>query len=100
MTIARSGNMYYLTASDDPASIAQNNIRVKGIILDATAAGAIVELGENNSGRSYPTVFTYRNDTSEFLNFAHSPLLFPSGIRVKTVTNANVTLILDTNKEQ
>lgn len=98
----KSGNMIYVDTAS--ASFGTNNVRIVGIVIKCTHATnpAILTLGENNSGRSYPTLLDVQfpaASLSVHLDFSSHPLVFASGVRVKTITDATATLIIDNNRE-
>lgn len=99
-------NVHGNTAYSDTAnkSISIRNIRVIGVVLRASHASnpAILELGDDNSGRSYPDILHLAiaaSEESRYFDFGKTPIVFPTGVRLKTVTDAEVTLIFDKNSE-
>ena len=95
-----SGNSYW--ADTASSSIAIPNVRLLGIIIRCVAGDARVVLGDNNSGRSYPVVLDFSVPSANLgyhLDLSDSPIVFPSGIRIKTLTTCTVTLILDRNTQ-
>ena len=100
MATTQSGNIYYTTAAS--LSIAVPNIRLVGMYVHGTHATdpAVVVLANNDSGRSYPVMLSLELDLtqdSSFFDMSSCPMVFPNGIRIVTLTNAQITLILDRN---
>jgi hypothetical protein len=98
MANAATGNLFYI--DNVPKSISVKNLRVVGIIVYCTHAtqAAYVEIGDDNSGTSYPTVLTFAvaaADQYAHIDLGNTPLVFPNGLRVKTLNNGIITLILD-----
>ena len=102
MANAASGNMYFIDTAS--TSLPIKNVRVMGILVHCTHAStaAVIQLADDNSGRSYPVIVDFEvpaaNDYA-LLDFSTMPMVFPTGIRIKTLTNASLTLILDKNTQ-
>ena len=94
MANAKSGNSVYI---DSTGSLETDSTVVVGVILTATAANAVLALTNsagtvNKLNLRVPT----SGDTVHF-DFAQSPIHFPAGIAVGTLTNAIATLIYTRN---
>lgn len=99
----KSGNLVYVDTVD--LSITEPNIRLIGVILNATSGSVdpIITFGEDNSARSYPTLLTLScqwEDECKHFDFSSNPLVFSSGIRIKTLTSATATLVVDKNRDK
>jgi hypothetical protein len=100
MANAWAGNTIFCDTAS--ASFAVPNIRIVGIIVRTNGGDARVTLGDNNSGRSYPTVLDFSVPSATLiyhLDLSQSPILFPSGIRIKTLTTCTVCIITDRNSQ-
>jgi hypothetical protein len=90
----KTGNLVY----SDQGSISIDSNIIMGLVIHCTHASnpAIIILGDDISGTSYPTLFSIEvpaaNDNA-FFDFSGCPLRFPNGIRIKTVTDAEITII-------
>lgn len=96
-----NGNIFY--ADTASVSIDEKNLKVKGIIVYPTHAtnDAIVELDRNNSARSFPDtlhLIVRNEDGSKHYDFSATPLLYPEGIRITTLTDAKIMIILDKSR--
>lgn len=99
----KSGNLVYIDTVD--LSISEPNIRLMGVILNATSGSVnpVITLAEDNSSRSYPALLTLScqwEEKCKYYDFSRNPLVFPSGIRVSTLTSATATLIVDKNRDK
>ncbi|NIO44975.1 MAG: hypothetical protein GTN36_05490 [Candidatus Aenigmarchaeota archaeon] len=82
-------------------------ISINSIIIKCTHATnpAIIELGNYDGDATTPAYndlikYTLPNaDKSILLNFVR-PLQFPKGVRIKTLTDAEITLIYEQNREE
>lgn len=99
MANASAGNLYFFDTAS--ASLDVKNVRIVSILVHCTHAtnAAVITLGDNNSGTSYPTLIDFEvpaaNDF-ELLKFDDNPLVFPNGLRVKTLTNCTITVVYKT----
>ena len=103
-----SGNIAYLaeTATYNTGMvIGKSNVRIIGIIMTpnhATNDGNL-ELAQNNSDRGYLTLVKFKaiaEESSLYIDLNSNPLVFTDGIYVKTMSYADVTLILDNNSQR
>lgn len=97
MANASTGNMYFIDTA--PLSINVKQSKIAGILVHCTHASssAVIVLADNNSGTSYPTIISFEVAAAnefEYISFP-TPLVFPNGIRVKTLTDATITLVLE-----
>ena len=90
MANVRSNNTHYI---DSTGALIDANVKVVGITLTATAANAVLLLKNYADSRSKIDLRVATSGATEFFNFAETPLVFPDGIYVKTLTNAIATLI-------
>lgn len=88
----RRGNLIYI---DTTASAAEDRInqKVAYVILTATAASASLIL-EETSGSGDVVRFDKAAAGTEVFPFPDRPMVFPTGIYVKTLTNAVATLVM------
>lgn len=96
MANVRNGNTYYIDT--DGEGLEEKNQAVVYIILTATGGAALLELGDNISGATYPIKVAIKAeaDTTKHLILNESAMIFPNGIYVKTATNCQATLLLRT----
>ena len=96
MANQRNGNMIYVDTTDSTFSADRVLLSVILLANHATAVGAVTL--QNNSA-SPTTLMTLQVDPeiekTKHFNFADSPLLFPDGIKITTLSNAVITLIID-----
>jgi hypothetical protein len=94
MANVRSGNTYYIDTAS--VSLSEKNIAVVAAVVSGSGGAAILTLGDDVSGASYPNKITLQAPSGEsaYFDFSQAPLLFSNGIRVKTVTTALATLFL------
>lgn len=96
MANARNGNTWYVDATGELSTDA--NVLVTHIIIYATAANAILELADTtNIAGAYTSKFyagVATSGDSKHFPFEAKSLLFPKGIRVKTLTNAKAILVV------
>ena len=90
MANARRGNLGYV---DTVGIIADSaNTQVCQILLRATAAGAIVIIGDAKDATPLLNLALATDAESASFEFPR-PLVFPSGVQVLTLTNAIMTLV-------
>lgn len=96
MANTKNGNTFYIDAangSSGGADLAINNVKVTHIILTATTAGGNIVLTDISTGA---TKFNLRQGTANNswqFNFKDNPIVFPTGLRVTTLTNAVATVV-------
>lgn len=101
MANVRAANTYFVdtASSGGPPSTSNalivDNIILVGIQVRATAAGAIVELADNSSSQPVKWIdgLATQNDT-KFTDLSDTPIRFPNGIAITTLTNAECVLIV------
>ena len=95
----RNGNVIW---ADTASTSFPDDKNIVGIVVRCTSGtDARITLGNNNSARSYPTLFDIEVPHASnyaYLDFSRIPIYFPDGIRIKTLTNATITIILDKTK--
>lgn len=93
MANARSGNTYYIdTQYATNEELAVKNLKVLGVVVTSTAAGAILSLTDSGTAK-----FTFKvaaDLSSQYFNFSDSPVLFQTSVRPTTLTNAVATVII------
>ena len=77
----RNGNIIF---ADTASKSFANDKRILGITIHVTAGTADIVLGNNKSATSYPTLWKFSTTADIHLDFAHAPMFFPDGIRIKT----------------
>lgn len=98
MANVTNGNSVYVDSTGALDVATNQNIKVAYIIVTSTAASAVVQLQDDFSAPV--NKIDFRVDTADktlCYDFADNPLTFPNGIRVSTLTNATLTLILQRN---
>jgi len=93
----RNGNTWYVDTVDESLSVA--NIRVTGIVLTAGSGISELLLGDAYSDSAYPNKISIKAaaDTTVQIRLEDTPLVFPNGIRIKTITSgAQATLLTST----
>lgn len=100
MATNKHGNIIFTTAAAD--FLTEN--RIIGMVVHCThgSTAAVVVL-TNGAGASGNTLFSIEvpaaDDFADF-DFSARPLYFPAGIGVKTLSNAELTIITDKNKDK
>lgn len=93
MANAENGNTIYIDSTGDITDT--RGILVKAASLTATAANAVCLLRDQDSANS--NKIDLRNPTSGStaqFDFSDSPLQFPNGIDVQTLSNGVITLVV------
>ena len=96
MANALNGNTFFVdTVGTLELGNAASNIKVIAILFTATATGGTMTIKDNaSSGPITKTVLSGPNDNeTKFFDLSSSPLVFPNGITVTSVTNANATMV-------
>ena len=98
MANVSNGNSIYVD-STGALDVATNlNIKVAYIVMTSTAASAAAQL-QDDFGTPVNKI-DLRIDTTDktiCYDFAETPITFPNGIRVSTLTNATLTIVLQRN---
>lgn len=94
-----NGNTIYVVPADaDSSPLPGQNVLLMGIILNTESGTSSIELGDDISGTiAYPTKVVYQAAANSvyFHDYSNYPILFPKGIRIKTISgNITVTLII------
>lgn len=94
MANIRSGNTWFVDTVDE--SLSGRNISLIGIIMTGNAGDGILVLGDDVAPAGYPTKLALSIPTGEskHLDFSSAPIVFPNGVRVKTATNIQASLII------
>jgi len=101
MANVRNSNTYFIdTASSGGPPATTNildvkNIKVIGINIRATAANAVFVISDNASTQVIKwSAALAVDDTSQYDDLSDTPIIFPNGIAVTTLTNVVATLIV------
>ncbi len=91
MANARNGNSHYVDAT---GVLETSNCKVAAVTIWASAANAILILTDNAASpvNKVKLGLATAGDTQHY-NFTDSPITFPAGLKVGTLTNAIVTII-------
>lgn len=90
MANVRVGNSVYV---DSTGNLGTDPVKVVRILVTATAASAVVVLADAAaSSKKFDLRVATSGETVQF-DFTLSPVLFPGGVKVVTLTNAIVTVI-------
>ena len=93
--VANANTIYIDTTGDVTYSGADSNIKVSYITLTTTAGTSQAIL--QDQGSTNPIKIDLRaagiDDTKRY-NFSNNPLVFPTGIRVGTLTGCVLTLVI------
>ena len=100
MATNKHGNMIFTDAAADFL----NEKVVLRIIVHCTHASTAADIElTNGANASGPTLWAVEipaaSDYADF-DFSSSPLYFPDGIGIKTVSNAEITIVIDRNRER
>jgi hypothetical protein len=100
MANVRSANTFYIDTQYSVAAdeLAVKNIRVLGVTVTATAASAIIVLADSSTATNKLDLRVATSGDSAHFDFSDSPVVFPNGIRPKTLTNALVTVIVEESR--
>lgn len=98
MANVRNGNTIYLDSTGAATTANEINVKVAYIIFTPDAANDVLELKDDDT--SGDLKFYIRGATAKdsmMFDFSYSPLLFPNGIYVSTITaGAKATIITTT----
>lgn len=93
-----NGNSFYIdtafvSSSDD---LVRSQVLVAYILVTSTAANGIITLGDVGASSTFKKLEIRIPEAgkTELLRFAENPILFPSGIRVLSLTNTVATVII------
>lgn len=90
MANVRNGNTIYV---DSAATLTTDkNLHVVNVLVTATAASAVVVLADPDGTSLKADLRVATNGTTESFMFV-TPVFFPNGIKVTTLTNAIATII-------
>ncbi len=93
MANAVNGNTMKMDTTGDV--LIRKNILITSLVVVATANSAIFEL-QDSDGSTFVDKIRVDVDVAnktEPLDLVNSPIVFPNGVRVKTVTNCEATAI-------
>jgi hypothetical protein len=94
MANTRSGNTWFVDTQHTVASDAiQGKITVIGVLFAPTAAAAVLRLHDLDSDTVKAEFRINTQVDTRFYDFSTAPLVFASGVKAKTLTNAVATLI-------
>lgn len=97
MAAVVNANTISFTSSDaDSSPLSGANIQLVGVIIGNSSGNGTVVLGDDISGASYPVKVTYEVAANQTIyhDYSASPIVFPKGIRIKSVSaNTTGTLI-------
>jgi hypothetical protein len=85
----RTGNTHYV---DSTGNLGTDPEIVLGFLLTATSANAIANIQDTGSNNKINLRVATSGDTKLF-DLSQSPLTFPKGVKVSTLTNAILTVI-------
>lgn len=100
MANIRSSNTFYIDTQYSGASdeLAVKNIRVLSVTVAAVAAPAQVILADSSTGTNKLDLRVAVADSTELFDFSDAPVVFPNGIRPKTLTDAIVTCVIEESR--
>lgn len=96
MANARIGNSIYIDSTGTVTGSTEKNVLVSYVIVTATAASAILKL-EDPSITVNNIKLDLRVATSgatQVFDFSTTPVVFPNGVAVDTITNATAMVVL------
>ena len=91
MANVRNSNTYFIDAT---GSVTAKNIKVVGVIFTASGAAQLIVKDVTTGATKLDLKATAANISQHFI-LDQSPIVFPNGIDVTTVTNCTATLILE-----
>lgn len=97
MANVRNANTWYVDTASE--SLTVSNIRVSSIVLTAGGSTSSLLLGDDVSDASYPNKLSIvaAANTSVQVRLEDTHMVFPNGIRIKTLTSgATATLFITT----
>jgi hypothetical protein len=90
----RSGNVYFIdTQYATNEELAVKNLRVVGILVTSSAAGAQLILGDSSTTKLDLKVPI--DEDTLYLDFSETPILFAVSIRPKTLTTCTAMVIIE-----
>lgn len=92
-----NGNSFYIDTvySTSDHDLARKSTLVAYVTITATSANAILVLGDiQASAQNKLELRVAAAGTTEQFSFEQTPVLFPNGIRVLTLTNCTATCII------
>jgi len=89
MAITRRGNIIYATSTG--IAVEQKGLRVTSIVMVATGANAAVVLADPDDTSLFE--LQEPDDGRTVIYNPRQPLFFPNGVKIKTLTNANVSIV-------
>lgn len=90
MANVRSGNTHWVDAL---GVLTSDSVKVAGITVTATAANAQVGLADSAGTTSKIELRVATSGETKHFDFSASPLIFPTGMKVTALANANATVI-------
>lgn len=97
MANVRNANTWYVDTASE--SLTVSNIKIAGLLLTAGSSTSTLLLGDDVSDASYPnklSIVAAANTTVQ-VRLEDTNVVFPNGIRVKTLTSgATATLLITT----
>lgn len=78
---------------DTAATVTAYKIRISQIILTPTSANAVLVLQDDSTSSVKLDLRAATAGQSLILDLTASPMLFESGLKVSTLTNANATIL-------
>jgi hypothetical protein len=88
----RQGNSHWVEAT---GSLESSRSVVYGVIVTATAASAVVVIQDSAGSNTKLDLRVATSGESKHFDFSHSPISFPKGINVSTLTNAKCMVIYE-----
>lgn len=90
MANVRNANTYY---ADTTGSITSKNIAVYGVVITPIGGTADIILQDVTTSANKMRL-EVADGTSEFFNFAVTPIIFPNGFSISTLTNCVATFFI------
>lgn len=94
--MARIGNSIYVDQTGTVTGSTERNSHVVYVVVTATAASGVLKLSDTVLTTSAIKVDlrVATSGASQVFDFSRSPMVFPNGINVSTLTNAVATIVL------
>lgn len=89
------GNTIYLDSSSDSGFTTSNKVRLKRIVLTATSSNGTIAIKDNGQDSLMIDVREPTSGVTRDIDLGRTPILIPNGIKLGTLSNCVVTLILE-----
>ncbi len=99
MANTRNANTFYIDTqySVSADELAVKNVKVVSITVTATSSGGQVVLSDSNGNAKIDLRVATSDETQQFV-FNENPIVFPTGIRPTTLTDAIVTCVIQESR--